>query len=151
MKQINAKNFIKKYLSRVCAFAATVLFLPNPVQAYENCVIYADGKLTDISVEQNDVVDICPLFTVMNEKNTLLVRPLKEGTTRFCVLKDGKDKVMFNVRITGDSTVIDDVDGFEILTIDSPPDTEDEDLYPDLPLDEPPESVDEPPKLRGEN
>ena len=57
----------------------------------------------------------------MNEKNTLLVRPLKEGETRFCVLKNNKDKIMFTVKVEADKTTIDDVDGFDILGIDEPP------------------------------
>ena len=61
--------------------------------AYETCLITADGKLTDISIENNDIIDVCPIFTILNEKNTLLVRPLKEGETRFCVLKNNKDKI----------------------------------------------------------
>ena len=89
--------------------------------AYETCLITADGKLTDISIENNDIIDVCPIFTVMNEKNTLLVRPLKEGETRFCVLKNNKDKIMFTVKVEADKTTIDDVDGFDILGIDEPP------------------------------
>ena len=65
--------------------------------AYETCLITADGKLTDISIENNNIIDVCPIFTILNEKNTLLVRPLKEGETRFCVLKNNKDKIMFTV------------------------------------------------------
>ena len=57
----------------------------------------------------------------MNEKNTLLVRPLKEGETSFSVLKDNKEKVMFTVKVEADKTTIDDVDGFDILEIDEPP------------------------------
>ena len=89
--------------------------------AYETCLITADGKLTDISIENNDIIDVCPIFTIMNEKNTLLVRPLREGETRFCVLKNNKDKIMFNVKVEADKTTIDDVDGFDILGIDEPP------------------------------
>ena len=89
--------------------------------AYETCLITADGKLTDISIENNDIIDVCPIFTIMNEKNTLLVRPLKEGETRFCVLKNNKDKILFTVKVEADKTTIDDVDGFDILGIDEPP------------------------------
>ena len=89
--------------------------------AYETCLITADGKLTDISIENNYIIDVCPIFTVMNEKNTLLVGPLKEGETRFCVLKNNKDKIMFTVKVEADKTTIDDVDGFDILGIDEPP------------------------------
>ena len=107
-----------------------------PAQAFEDCVIIGDGKLSDISIEKNDIIDVYPLFTVMNEKNTLFVRPLKEGTTRLCVLKNGKDIVMFNVEVTSDKTVISDAKGCDSFAIDSPPGLQSE-IY-EFELDSPP-------------
>ena len=89
--------------------------------AYETCLITADSKLSEISIENHDIIDVCPIFTIMNEKDTLLVRPLKEGETSFSVLKGNKEKVMFTVKVEADKTTIDDVDGFDILEIDEPP------------------------------
>lgn len=57
----------------------------------------------------------------MNEKNTLIIHPLMKGKTRFCVLKNGKEKVMFNVTVEDDKTTVSDVEGFSILQIDEPP------------------------------
>lgn len=102
--------------------------------AYQDCLITTNGKLTDISIEDNSVVDVYPLVTLMNDKNTLMVTPLKIGKTRFCVLKNDKEIVMFNVEIMTDKTSIDEVKGFEILSIDKPVEDEGEELE----LDEPP-------------
>ena len=57
----------------------------------------------------------------MNEKNTLVVQPLQSGKTRFCVLKNGKEKIMFNVIVEENKTTIDDVEGFDVLELDTPP------------------------------
>ena len=125
--------------------AIPLIFLlsANTVFAFQDCIIESDGKLTDISIENNTIVDVCPIFTIMNEKNTLYVHPLKEGQTRICVLKDGKQKVMFNIEITENETKIDDIEGFDILTIDEPPE--------EIDIDEPPEGLgNEKPILRGE-
>ncbi len=92
----------------------------SPVFAYQDCIVTTDGKLTDISIENNKLVDVYPLVTVMNEKNTLIVHPLSEGSTRFCVLKNNKNIVMFNIKITKNETIIDEVEGFVILPIDKP-------------------------------
>lgn len=119
------------------------LLSTSTVFAFQDCIIESDGKLTDISIENNTIVDVYPIFTVMNERNTLYVHPLKEGQTRICVLKNGKQKVMFNVQITENETKIDDVDGFDVLTIDEPPE--------EIDIDEPPEGLgEEKPLLRGE-
>lgn len=98
-----------------------LIFSLSPAFAFEDCVITTNGRLSDISIEHNDIIDVYPLITIMNEKNTLIIHPLKAGKTRFCVLKNNKDKVMFNVNVTEEKTTVDEVDGFEILEIDTPP------------------------------
>lgn len=114
---------MKKILSALLIFSAL------PACAFEDCLITTNGKLTDISIEHNNIVDVYPIVTIMNEKNTLFVHPLKEGETRVCVLKNGKEKVMFNIKITSDETIIQEVDGFDILKLDPPP-VEEEELDP---------------------
>lgn len=92
-----------------------------PAYAYQECIITTDKKLSDIKIEHNDVIDVFPLVTIMNDKNTLVVHPLKEGTSRFIVTKGGKEKFVFNVTITRFETKINEVDGFDIFQIDTPP------------------------------
>lgn len=101
--------------------------------AYQDCLITTNGKLTDISIEDNSMIDVYPLVTLMNDKNTLIVTPLKTGKTRFCVLKNDKEIVMFNVEIMTDKTSIEEVKGFEILTIDTPVEDEGEEFELDKP------------------
>ena len=116
----------------------SIIFLSiSQVLANQDYLIISNGKLTDISIEDNTVVDVYPLITIMNEKNTLIVHPLKTGKTRFCILKNKKEKVMFNVEITEDETRIDEVEGFDILEIDAP-----EGVY-DFTIDPPPEKFGE--------
>ena len=67
----------------------------------------------------------------MNDKNTLMVTPLKEGKTRVCFLKNNKEKVMFNIEVSEEKTLIDEVEGFDILSLDSP-------VEENFILDEPP-------------
>lgn len=97
-----------------------IFFLTLQVQAFEDYVIMTNGKLTDISIEDNSVIDVYPLITVMNDKNTLMLSPLKIGKTRFCVLKNNKEKVMFNVEVLEEKTIISEARGFEILSLDDP-------------------------------
>ena len=109
----------------------SILLIPQ-VFAYEDYVITNDSKLTDIKIENHDIIDVFPLYTVMNEKNTLIVHPLKEGCSRFTVLKNGKKIVVFSVKVEQDKTTIEDVEGFDIFAIDYPPE-----IY-EYELDEPP-------------
>lgn len=108
------------------------MFLSLQAHAFEECVITTKGKLTDIKIENNQIINVYPLITIMNNKNTLFVKPLKEGETNFSVLKNGKKIYNFNVKITENRTQIDDVEGFIIQTLDLPPN-----LF-NFKLDEPP-------------
>ena len=69
----------------------------------------------------------------MNNKNTLIVHPLKQGKTNFSVLKNGKEKLIFDVEIQENKTKIEEVKNFEILSLDNPPEDKKEDLYLDFP------------------
>ena len=149
-------------------FLSACLFLMGLAAfAYEDCIITTNGKMTDISIQHNDIIDVFPLITVMNEKNTLIVHPLKKGKTKFSILKDKKDKYIFDVTVTEESTKIEPKEGFDILNIDCPPSSYEYYFDLDLPpydtgkeeffdLDLPPAydcddfELDSPPKLRGE-
>ena len=151
---------IRKYL-----LTALSIFLTLPVFAYEDCIITTNGKLTDIKIQYNDIIDVYPLVTIMNDKNTLIIHPLKEGCTKFSVVKNEKEKYIFNVEINDEGTIVSQTEGFDILAIDCPPNAY-EYLFD---LDEPPvintsgvntleeeddsyiKYLDEPPMLRGEN
>ena len=95
--------------------------IPISAFAYQECIITTDKKLSDIKIEHNDVIDVFPLVTIMNDKNTLVVHPLKEGSSRFIVTKGGKEQFVFNVTITRFETKIEEVKGFDIFQIDTPP------------------------------
>lgn len=102
-------------------------------QAFEDYLILSNSKLVDIRIENNNIIDVYPLVTVMNEKNILIVHPLACGTTRFSVLKNEKERVTFHVYIENNKTHIGEVEGFNILALDEPPTEEFElDLPPGL-------------------
>lgn len=113
-------NYIQ-YSKKMLLISVLIILSSLKAMAYEEYLIMTNGKLTDISIEDNTVVDVYPLITVMNDKNTLIVSPLKTGKTRVCVLKNNKNIVMFNVEVQENKTFINDVDGFDILSLDTPP------------------------------
>ena len=112
-------------------FIFLLIFSSLQVQAFEDYIITTDGKLTDIRIENNQIIDVYPLITVLNEKNTLIVHPLQEGKTCFTIKKNNKESHLFTVKVEADKTYIQDVEGFDILAIDIPP--AEEELLLDLP------------------
>ena len=101
--------------------------------AFEDYLIINNGKLTDIKIEDNSIIDVFPMITISNDKNILIVRPLKVGKTNFCALKNNKDVILFNVEVKEDETIINNVKGFDILSIDKP--TNYKEIQIDLPPD----------------
>lgn len=138
---------MKKFLLIVFIF-----FISLQAQAFEDCIITTNGRLTNISIEDNTVIDVHPIITVMNKKDTLVIHPLKEGVTCFTVLKNNKEKFLFTVKVEKDETIVSHQDKFDILYLDAPPDWFNLDLppmeiYEDL--EKPPVlKLDEPPFLR---
>ena len=141
----NKYKLINSILNKFKLYFLTFMLiaLSLPVFGYEDCIISTNGKMTDIKVQDNKVIDVFPLITVMNDKNTLIVHPLSEGKSKFSILKNGKEKVIFDVEVKSEKTLINNVSGFDILTVDCPPN-----IYSEMfELDEPPTGldIDEPP------
>ena len=109
-------------LDHLITYVVTLSFLLSaPALAFEDVIITNNAKLTNIKIENHDVIDVFPLVTIMNDKNTIIVHPLTEGESRFTVLKDGKKLAIFLVKVETEKTKIEPVEGFDILTIDYPP------------------------------
>ena len=161
----NGKWKMKNYFRLLLLISCLTTFIQT-TNAFENCIITTNGKLSDIKIQHNDIINVYPMITVDNDKNTLIIEPLKVGETKFTVLKNNKDKYLFNVKVTDNKTAVEVVEGFGVLAIDEPPN-----LYEEyFELDEPPEvtiksnsqrleeskqyqefidSLEEPPELRG--
>ena len=69
-----------------------IFFTTLQANAFEDYIISTNGKLSNILIENNEIVDICPIITIANDKNILMVHPLKEGITCFTVVKNNKEK-----------------------------------------------------------
>lgn len=110
---------IKKLLYTFMFF--TIILQAN---AFEDSIITTNGKLSNIKIEDNTIIEIYPLITIMNEKNTIIVQPLKEGFTTFTVMKNGKQEYKFEVNVNKKNTQISNNEGFEILSLDIPPQEE---------------------------
>ena len=147
-------HFVTSSLRHFITLLIVSHLISLPTWSYEDCIITTNGKLSDIKIQHNDIIDVFPLITILNDKNTLIVHPLKEGETKFTVIKNNKDKFLFDVKVKENETILKDVEGFELFTIDAPPNAYeyyfdlDEPLAPDKD-DDFINNLDEPPVLRG--
>lgn len=125
-----------------------ILTMIMPVYAFEDCIVSSDLKMTEISVKNPEIVEVHSLVTVMNEKNTIVVHPLKVGSTSFSVVQDGR-KINFNVDVSDNETIVENKSGFEVLSLDTPPEIMDYEIdTPPLLRDESEGEDEIPPALR---
>ena len=155
IKNYKAKYTRNFFIIPLLTYSLICLFTLLPAYSYEDCIVTSTAKLTDIKIEHNDIIDVFPLVTLMNDKNTLIVHPLKIGQSRFIVTKNKKEQVVFEVSVTENETKIKDVKGFDILTIDCPPgayeyrfDLDEPPVYRNKKTDNGDFELDKPPVLR---
>lgn len=116
---------MKKYFFILLTFLITL-----QTYAFEDYIIMSKGKLNNISIEDNTVVDIFPIVTIINSKNTLMITPLRIGKTKVSIVKNNKEKIMFNVEVFENKTIVENVKGIEAIALDTP--------VNEFELDEPP-------------
>ena len=111
---------------------ALILVSTLQTQAFEEYILSTEGRLSKINVENEEILKIQPIITIDNSKNTLFITPLKEGETKFSVVKNSLEKITFDVKIDEKKANFSQVEGFYIVAFDAPP------VILDCNLDEPP-------------
>lgn len=111
---------------------ALILISTLQTQAFEEYILSTEGKLSKINIENSEILKIEPVITIDNSKNTLFITPLKEGETKFSVVKDNVEKITFDVKINEENISFSQIDGFDIVAFDTPP------VILDCNLDKPP-------------
>ena len=68
-------------LKKIFIFLSLFIFSNIQAQAFEDYLIISDSKLVDIRIDNNKIIDVYPLITVMNEKNILVLGEAGYGKT----------------------------------------------------------------------
>lgn len=91
-----------------------------PAMAFEDYMIVSEQPVKTVTVQNENIVNVKPVFTIDNQKKLLIVTPKKSGKTKIYVTS--ADKVsMLDIKVTSKTTKITPHDGFEYYTIDIPP------------------------------
>lgn len=98
-----------------------LIFLTSlQAQAFEDIILSTDGKISNIKIENASIININPLTTIQNERNTLFITPVKTGETNFSLKKMNKI-YNFNVNVEENKTIISENETFEIIPLDTHP------------------------------
>lgn len=91
-----------------------------PALAFEDYMIISNSIVKSITVENNEILDAKPVYTIDNEKKIIILTPLKEGKTKIFITTIDSEKII-DVKITDKQTTLKPEEGFEYFEIDIPP------------------------------
>ena len=108
------------------------LILTSGLQTYafEDFIVTTDHKIVSIETEDKTMLDVYPITTIMNKKNTIFFHPIKEGETKVHLKNEKEKEFIFNIIVSSETASIENVEGFEIISIDNPPEAFEIDLPP---------------------
>lgn len=113
--------FLLLFLIGTSCFASENL----EVQLERDYLITSNTNIKTINVDDSDIVNVSPFFTVFNEKNVWLLHPKGIGKTKFSVVLQDSSNTVFDVSVkpyNAKSIFKDYQKGeFEIMLLDKPP------------------------------
>lgn len=123
------------FLSATCCFGAEVL----TVNLGQDYLITTEQKVDVFEVSNPEILSLSPFFTIFNEKNVLLLHPIKLGKTKFSIVLDtGSTTFEINVVPKSDKTPTHlKLGAFDVMLLDSPP------VLEEFEIDIPPQSKEE--------
>ncbi|MBE7709747.1 MAG: hypothetical protein E7Z93_04780 [Cyanobacteria bacterium SIG32] len=120
----------------------TFLILSAPVYAFENYMVISNSPVKSVTVQNKEILDAKPVFTIDNQKKIIIITPKSNGKTKINIdLFDKKETL--DIKIDTDKTTIKLHKGFNYFSIDIPPE---EYIIPLPPANE---ILPEPPKFKG--
>ena len=99
--------------------------------ASDNYILLSDSDITEISTKQDGIVDVSNVVTLTEGSSVAIIKCLKEGHSEFKV-KNGNKVDSFTVNVTKKNAKISNNKGYQIVTLDCPPELPLFDLPPGL-------------------
>ena len=118
-------------MKRIILILIIIFLTKLPVLAYENCFLISNSPVRSVIVENTDIVDAKPVFTIDNQKKIIIITAKRSGSTKILVKHPDNVDAILEVKITDKSTKVNLPSGFECYTIDETPDSVDI-LFPPL-------------------
>jgi len=118
---------MKKILISICFLMACSL----SANAMDNYILLSDNDITEISAKDDGVVKVSSVITLTEGNSVAIIKCIKEGRSEFQV-KSGDKVDNFTVNVTNKNAKISNNKGYQIVTLDCPPELPSFDLPPVL-------------------
>ena len=110
---------LKKNVFFLLILLVCVAFIPK-VFAFDNYVVHTQKPVNKVVSSDRNIVTANVLVTIMNEKDTILISPKKEGKA-FLIFEFKDETITVPVTVKKNRTVFKKNTGLEFVKIDSPP------------------------------
>lgn len=122
----------------------TILLTTTPAYAFENYMIISSVPVKSITVQNPEILEAQPVFTIDNEKKIIVITPKSNGKSKVYVNLFDKKEII-DIKVEKDKTIIKPNDKFNYFSVDIPPE---EYIIPLPPADS---ILPKPPKFKGGN
>ena len=96
-----------------------MLIFPLRAYAFEDYMIFSDTIVRGVVVEDNNIADVLPVQTIDNNKQIILFKPKKQGTT-FVIVKIVNGERRIKVDIDESHTWFENIDFIDIKDTTTP-------------------------------
>jgi len=118
---------MKKIVLLICCLIGFSL----NANAMDNYILLSDNDITEISTNKDGIVDVSSVITLEEGHSVAIIKCLKEGHSEFQI-KNGDNVDNFTVNVGKKNAKISNNKGYQIVTLDCPPELPAFDLPPVL-------------------
>lgn len=104
-----------------------IIFVQLQVFALEDCIIYSENPVKSVYSEDENVLEIIPLYNIDNTKNTMILRPKQAGKT-LIIIETTDGEAYLDAEITEDKTILPELENLKYFVLDKPEIKKQEDI-----------------------
>ena len=99
----------------------SIVLIPLQASAFEDYIITSDKAVKSVFSSDESIVSAVPVFTIDNNKETIIVKAKREGNAEITVRQNDRD-VVVKVRVTPEKTTFESGDDLVCFPLDRPDD-----------------------------
>jgi len=106
-------------MKKIILILNLIVFIQLQVMALEDCIIYSENPVKSVYSEDENILEIIPLYNIDNTKNTMILRPKSIGKT-LIILETTDGEAFIDAEITENKTILPELENLKYFVLDKP-------------------------------
>ena len=106
-------------MKKIILILNLIVFIQLQVMALEDCIIYSENPVKSVYSEDENILEIIPLYNIDNTKNTMILRPKSIGKT-LIILETTDGEAFIDAEITEEKTILPELENLKYFVLDKP-------------------------------